>query len=169
MVEFLNTLPYIGLSLDIVGAGLLWKYGITSTIDHPEFNAVMDEALVGGGPSYDQIIIDSKRQIKIVKKWSKLGLFLLMAGFFCQIVGSVSSSMTIKGLQKKNESLNFSSENSIAKLEVLISNQNKTTKRLNEQESLNDNRYELVLSKSEDDRNVIRKELAELQDVVNKK
>ncbi|MEY8214878.1 MAG: hypothetical protein RPR97_10415 [Colwellia sp.] len=100
MEVFISNASWLGLILDIIGAGLLWVYGITATIDHPEFNLVMKNSLVVSGD--DGLVRDSKKQIKIVKRWSKLGLFLLVIGFLFQALGNYTSSDTISELKRVN-------------------------------------------------------------------
>ncbi|WP_391091148.1 hypothetical protein [Vibrio sp. NH-UV-68] len=144
-MDLLNYFPYIGLALDIVGAGLLWKYGITATIDHPEFNAVMEEAWVSGSNNYEQIVRDSKKQIRIVKRWSKLGLFLLILGFAMQIVGSVSSSLTIDTLRQENSALVDKVKVYDSKLGNLASQQLAAERSVSQLEATNLERYESIL------------------------
>ncbi|MCF8781111.1 hypothetical protein LZU85_20130 [Vibrio sp. IRLE0018] len=165
-MELLNYFPYIGLVLDVIGAWLLWRFGITATIDHPEFNAVMEEAVVGGGPNYDQIVRDSKKQIMVVKKWSKLGLGLLMLGFVLQIIGSISSSATIGHLSKQNSLL-------VSQAEVYDSELKEVHDKLAEIEgsvlatkNISTDRYEAILkiyNHQKDEISTIRNQVLELE------
>jgi len=88
-IEFIiSHLSTIGLVLDITGAILLWKFGITATIDHEEFNAIMEYAVINSNDKYKETIKKSKKEIEKVKFWSRTGLSLLVIGFVLQAIGN---------------------------------------------------------------------------------
>ncbi len=95
----IDNLSSIGLLIDIFGAVILWKYGLPATIDHKEFDAVMEHCLVVGKTAdYDRTVSNSVTKIAEVKHWSRWGLGLLLAGFLLQGVGNLISN------EKSNQS-----------------------------------------------------------------
>lgn len=68
----------IGLVMDIVGAILLWKYGLPEAISREGH----DFLLTG------QVNVDEIAKAKTYDNWSKLGLALLIAGFVFQLVSN---------------------------------------------------------------------------------
>ena len=88
-IEFLlHHLSTIGLVIDITGAILLWKFGITATIDHEEFDAIMEYAIITSNGKYKDAVERSREKIKKVKFWSRTGLTLLIIGFVLQAIGN---------------------------------------------------------------------------------
>lgn len=65
----------VGLVMDILGAMLLWKYGLPEAINRDGLDVItvsqVNEAEVAKAKKYDG--------------WSKLGLALLIAGFIFQL------------------------------------------------------------------------------------
>ncbi|MCU8382539.1 hypothetical protein M2G43_20470 [Vibrio vulnificus] len=94
-MDFLiSNLSSIGLFIDIIGAVILWKYGLPATIDHKEFDAVMEHCLVVGKNSdYEETVSNSEVKMAKVKGWSRWGLGLLLFGFLLQGIGNLVSSV----------------------------------------------------------------------------
>ncbi len=88
-MEFvINNLANLGLIIDIIGASILWKFGLhTALIDNKEINEVVDGGLILS-VSKDE----SSSDISIVKRLSKIGLLLLVFGFIFQGIGNTVSS-----------------------------------------------------------------------------
>ena len=95
-IEFLfNHLSTVGLVIDIIGAILLWKFGITATIDHEEFDAIMEYAVITSNGKYKDTVERSREKIKKVKFWSRTGLTLLIIGFVLQAIGNYTVKLPI--------------------------------------------------------------------------
>lgn len=78
VVPLATTINSIGLVLDIAGALLLWKYGLPESISRE-------------GRVYrvlEQDDEEEKAKAKKYDRWSRLGLFLLVGGFFLQLVSN---------------------------------------------------------------------------------
>lgn len=68
----------IGLVLDIAGALLLWKYGLPESISREgHVHLVLEKNNE-----------EEKAKAKKYDRWSRLGLFLLVSGFFLQLVSN---------------------------------------------------------------------------------
>ena len=69
----------IGLAFDIIGVFILWRYGLP-------------EALIRGGFGYVDPIVESdpveKARAEQYNMWSRVALYLIVGGFFLQIVGA---------------------------------------------------------------------------------
>lgn len=94
MYFLISNLSSIGLFIDIIGAVILWKYGLPATVDHKEFDAVLEHCLVVGKDSdYEATVSNSEVKIAKVKAWSRWGLGLLLFGFLLQGIGNLVSSV----------------------------------------------------------------------------
>jgi len=72
------TLNNIGLFLDIIGAVIIYKYGLPSA----ETRSI--HAIAFSDPSDKE-----KRDIKTTKVLSPVGIILLIIGFFFQLLGNI--------------------------------------------------------------------------------
>lgn len=68
----------IGLILDIVGAVLLFKFGLPAQIDRTGSVHIITE----------EVDHDEVRKGKLYDRWGKIGLVLLMVGFALQLISN---------------------------------------------------------------------------------
>lgn len=68
----------IGLVMDIVGVFILWRYGLPEPLSREGHIFIIT----------DQIDQDERDKAASYDRWSKFGLFLLIAGFVFQLVSN---------------------------------------------------------------------------------
>ena len=72
----------VGLVLDIIGAVLLWRYGLPESISRDGLEIVITS----------KVNENEKAKAKKYDCWSKIGLSFLIAGFVLQLVSNFISS-----------------------------------------------------------------------------
>ena len=78
---FLKYIGAIGLILDIIGACLIFMYGLPEEISRTGFNSL-------GTEQEDE---DEKAKGKKYDRCSKIGFYLLILGFIFQLASSINS------------------------------------------------------------------------------
>lgn len=76
------TLNFTGLSLNILGTALVWKFGIPATVKSD--GSFRITKVLGGEPTPEMKKTD--RQVTIYRGLSNLGMLLLLVGFILQAV-----------------------------------------------------------------------------------
>ena len=79
-------LVYIGLALDIVGALFLYLYGLPNNIPEPSRGTSI---IWPGGEADEREKEEYRKKLRKHKILSTLGIFLLIAGFFLQLIGNI--------------------------------------------------------------------------------
>ena len=69
-----------GLVLDIVGVGLLYRYGLPSDV-HPHGGTII---LWAGGKTD----AEAQAEYRHYKRWSRIGLGFILAGFIVMLIGN---------------------------------------------------------------------------------
>ena len=73
------SLNNIGLTADILGVILIWKFGVPNDI-RPEGESFL---LIGKGDK------EEIQKAKLYKIWQTMGLILLIIGFLSQLIGNI--------------------------------------------------------------------------------
>lgn len=79
-MDHANTVNSVGLVLDIIGVGLVFRYGIAADVSETGGNRLVWP----GGPSKE----DAIREYRHFKRMSRIGLGLLGFGFILQLISS---------------------------------------------------------------------------------